>query len=80
MWPARLPGVQGYAERKLLLLCDVIGAAKAFHADAVRRERARQRPQVRRAAPGQAARTSHVVECDTGAGLGKASSHSQPCV
>lgn len=31
--------LQGFAERKILLVCDVIGACKKIHADALRKER-----------------------------------------
>lgn len=31
--------VQGYAERKVLLLCDVVGVCKKLHNEGVRKER-----------------------------------------
>lgn len=34
-----LHGVQGYAERKILLLCDVIQVCRKLHNDEVRKER-----------------------------------------
>jgi hypothetical protein len=37
--PLPPPTAQGYAERKILLLCDVIHACRRIHSDAARRER-----------------------------------------